>query len=168
MKRVLLLLLLLFCSVVYADHDDNRRERGKHGSRSHEVFFRGTPNGWGLTEMSYVGNGIYETTTYFSYDHDGNPRFKINTDRKWQKAYPDKDYRINSEGNYLIRFNIKTKEIFVSKIKSENKKMIKKVQPTDDYEDDNNVTEVEVIPTTNKQPVKSKSTLNFKVDITAD
>ena len=49
-----------------------------------DAYFRGTPNSWGTTAMTYT-DGLWRTTQTFGSD---NPRFKISRYTDWSEAYP--------------------------------------------------------------------------------
>lgn len=79
-----------------------------------EAYFRGTPNSWGTTPMTFnSATELWETTQYFS---GSDPRFKISHYQDWQEAYPASDYQITEgDGTYDITFDDITKAITVTK-----------------------------------------------------
>jgi len=92
-----------------------------------QVYFRGTPNGWGTTVMSLVSNYTWETTATFGVP--SNERFKFDIHGDWTLNFGDnnsdgiadqdatKDIAITQgTGPYRIRFNDQTKRYWVSKI----------------------------------------------------
>ncbi len=80
------------------------------------AYFRGTPNDWGTTMMTWDANaGLWETQQSFS--DSNNPRFKIDHHGDWGEAYPANDYIItDGDGNYRITFDDDTKAITVAKL----------------------------------------------------
>lgn len=78
-----------------------------------DAYFRGTPNDWGLTPMTYnPDSGHWETTQTFD---DDNPRFKISRYDNWSQAYPAEDYPIvDGAGTYDIAFDDTDHSIEVS------------------------------------------------------
>jgi glycosidase len=76
-------------------------------------YFRGTPNGWGITPMDYAGGDDYETTVTFSGQQ--NPaRFKIDHYGDWSENYPTADYEVTDFRTYRILFNSNSKSISVT------------------------------------------------------
>lgn len=71
------------------------------------AYFRGTPNAWSTSAMSY-SNGSWRTTQTFGAS---NPRFKITRFQNWSEAYPSQDFLISESGTYDIAFNDRTLEI---------------------------------------------------------
>lgn len=69
-----------------------------------QAWFRGTPNGWSSTAMSYnSASGFWESTQTFGAD---NPRFKVDHYADWTDAYPAQDFLItDGPGEYLIQFS---------------------------------------------------------------
>lgn len=97
-----------YFKVTYADKDVN------------QVYFRGTPNGFGTTRMRLIDNHVWEIKVNFS----GNPtdRFKFDIHGDWHENYGDlnKDgiadlggndiFVNNGGGDYVIQFNDETFE----------------------------------------------------------
>ncbi|WP_043320674.1 PQQ-dependent sugar dehydrogenase [Microbulbifer sp. HZ11] len=78
-----------------------------------EAWFRGTPNDWGTTAMTYdAAAGVWVTEQTFAGD---NPRFKISHYQNWNEAYPGADYQVVS-GRYRITFDDVSKAITVSEV----------------------------------------------------
>ncbi len=77
------------------------------------AYFRGTPNGWGITPMVKEGE---HWVIRQAFEGD-NPRFKITPYPDWCEAYPAaSDYLITlGPGNYKITFNDSAKDISVYK-----------------------------------------------------
>ena len=120
-KRVLFFVFMI--TVLVGGCMGNREEKEKEESakvkmkRSVEtVYFRGTPNNWGKSEMKIGKDGLWETTAIF--DGKGNPdRFKIDIGGNWSSAYPATDFNITEgAGSYLILFNEETKEVAAEKL----------------------------------------------------
>ena len=80
------------------------------------AYFRGTPNTWGATSMTF-SEGLWRTTQSFS---GSNPRFKISRFQNWSEAYPNQDFLISEPGTYDITFNDRTKDISVAKRADDN------------------------------------------------
>ncbi|QIL90217.1 starch-binding protein [Microbulbifer sp. SH-1] len=78
-----------------------------------EAWFRGTPNDWGATAMTYDSDtGAWVTEQTF----DGaNSRFKISHYQNWNEAYPANDYLV-ANGRYRIAFDDASKAITVTEI----------------------------------------------------
>ncbi len=79
------------------------------------AFFRGTPNGWGTSEMTWNDSErMWETTQYFQGD---NARFKVDRYGNWTENYPAQDYLITEgPGNYFIQFDDAGKTFVVTKL----------------------------------------------------
>ncbi|WGY46464.1 starch-binding protein [Vibrio sp. ABG19] len=76
-------------------------------------YFRGTPNGWGLTALRYdADTGLYSTVQSFQGE-ESPARFKID-DGTWTDTYPVSDYQVGDNASYQIDFNSVTKQITVS------------------------------------------------------
>ncbi|WP_428776279.1 starch-binding protein [Vibrio sp.] len=76
-------------------------------------YFRGTSNGWGLTQLQYnTTTGLYSTTATFSGE-ESPARFKID-DGNWTESYPAADYQVGDNATYLIQFNGSSKAITVT------------------------------------------------------
>lgn len=75
------------------------------------AYFRGTPNGWGTTAMSF-SDGLWRTTQVFT---GANPRFKVSRFQNWSEAYPNQDFTLNEPGTYDITFNDATQNITATK-----------------------------------------------------
>ena len=94
-------------------YHDNDRDRDSSWDRA---YFRGTPNGWGATEMNKSGRHLWTIRVRFRGGEDGQPRFKISKNRNnWNEAYPNNDYKVE-RGFYEITFNDRTKEVFVKRL----------------------------------------------------
>jgi len=77
-----------------------------------DAYFRGTPNSWGTSRMSF-SDGLWRTTQTFG---NTNPRFKITRFANWSEAYPNQDFQITEgAGEYDITFNDVTKQVTVTK-----------------------------------------------------
>ena len=77
------------------------------------AYFRGTPNGWGTTAMTF-SDGLWRTTQTFA--SSGTPRFKISRFTNWSEAYPAQDFAITEgAGTYDITFDDKSFAISVEK-----------------------------------------------------
>jgi len=77
--------------------------------------FRGTPNGWGTTAMTYEGDNRWCTTGSFGTgDGGGGPRFKIDHYGDWTESYPDSDYTVSSNTTYDVCFDAGTRQIDVT------------------------------------------------------
>ncbi|WP_428819218.1 PQQ-dependent sugar dehydrogenase [Microbulbifer sp. MCCC 1A16149] len=78
-----------------------------------EAWFRGTPNDWGTTAMTYDAEaGAWVTEQTFD---DANPRFKISHFQDWNEAYPANDFLMQN-GRYRIVFDDVSKDISVTEI----------------------------------------------------
>ncbi|WP_105103029.1 PQQ-dependent sugar dehydrogenase [Microbulbifer pacificus] len=78
-----------------------------------EAWFRGTPNDWGTTAMTYdTGAGVWVTEQTFE---GANARFKISHYQNWNEAYPASDYQV-ANGRYRITFDDVSKAISVAEI----------------------------------------------------
>ena len=118
------------------DRDHGRdHDRGRFGWEN--CYFRGTPNGWGSSEMEKVGKNLWMIRVRFRDGEDGAPRFKISKDRDWNEAYPKDDYRVGP-GVYEIYFNDKTKEKTKKPKKRIKKNMIIIEKKIEDNGDENN------------------------------
>ncbi|WP_196139553.1 type I pullulanase [Aliikangiella sp. G2MR2-5] len=78
------------------------------------LFFRGTPNGWGTSEMQLVADHLWEVTIHF--DGQSNQRFKFDVYGDWSTNYGDNnndnilektgsDIDTSLVGNYRLRVN---------------------------------------------------------------
>lgn len=76
-------------------------------------YFRGTSNGWSLTEMQFdPQTGLY--TSMQSFNGEESPaRFKID-DGNWSESYPSADYQVTDFATYTITFDGDTKAITVT------------------------------------------------------
>ncbi len=76
-------------------------------------YFRGTPNQWGLTQLSYdAATQKYVTIQTFSGE-ESPARFKIDNG-SWTDAYPSTDYLVSDHTSYRISFDSDTKVITVT------------------------------------------------------
>ena len=81
------------------------------------AYFRGTPNNWGTTLMTY-SDGLWRTEQSFGTN---NPRFKISRFNNWNEAYPAQDFEITQgPGSYEITINDLTQEITSTKTSENN------------------------------------------------
>ncbi len=72
-------------------------------------FFRGTPNGWGVTAMERSGeSNLFTTCQTFAGVPD--PRFKIDRFGDWRESYPPEDRRIG-DGAHRITFDAATRAV---------------------------------------------------------
>lgn len=90
-----------------------------------QVFFRGTPNGWGTTVMTLVSNYVWETTATFG--PGSTERFKFDVNGNWSLNFGDNNADGIAEqsgdnimitlgsGTYRIRFNDQSKQYWVYK-----------------------------------------------------
>jgi hypothetical protein len=71
--------------------------------------FRGTPNGWGVTPLSKVGD-LFKTCQTFGTDQ---PAFKISNGNKgeWVESYPEQNFRVAVNTSLDITFNPATRTI---------------------------------------------------------
>jgi alpha-amylase len=74
-------------------------------------YFRGTPNSWGVTEMTFnAAENRYELEVTFGTD---NPRYKIShsgDEQNWSEAYPSQDKLVtDGPGRYLVMFDAASK-----------------------------------------------------------
>lgn len=119
-KFFLSFLLLLIVGLTGCSVKEGEKEQEsviiKKSRVNNSVYFRGTSNNWGKTEMFSYEEGLYKIVVNF--DGKGNKdRFKIDVSGNWSEAYPGKDYIITEGvGSYLILFNDLTKEISVEKL----------------------------------------------------
>ncbi len=80
-------------------------------------YFRGTPNNWGVTEMSQVGTSDVFTVTVEFSKQPVNPRFKIDHFADWKENYPAQDVLVKPDcASYEISFNRVSKQIETKKI----------------------------------------------------
>jgi spore coat protein CotH len=91
-----------------------------------QVYFRGTPNGWGTTIMTLVSNYTWETTATFG--STATERFKFDVNGDWSLNFGDNNADgiadqsggniaiTQGAGSYIIRFNDQTKRYTVTKI----------------------------------------------------
>jgi pullulanase len=85
----------------------------KNCGEGHDAwYFRGTPNNWGTTKMSPVGNGdIFCTEVEFTRQ-DPNPRFKIDHFGDWKENYPAQDKLVSPDcARYAICYDRASKSI---------------------------------------------------------
>ncbi len=76
------------------------------------AYFRGTPNSWSTTAMTF-SDGLWRTTQTFAAN---NPRFKIARFQNWNEAYPNQDFVITEgAGTYDITFNDSSKQLTATK-----------------------------------------------------
>lgn len=75
-------------------------------------FFRGTPNNWNTTPMTFQ-NGLYCTQQSFGAANT-NPRFKIDHFANWAESYPASDVGVSANTTHKICFNATTKTISVT------------------------------------------------------
>jgi hypothetical protein len=68
-------------------------------------YYRGTSNSWNSTALTEVEDGIFEieNVTFGSISTD--PRFKITRYNDWTVNRPDKDYRVDPNTTYTIRYD---------------------------------------------------------------
>lgn len=76
-------------------------------------YFRGTPNGWTTTAMESIGDGVYRIEVQFA-NGENDPRFKIDHYGDWTENYPQQDYRVNANTNYVIVFDSNTHQVSVT------------------------------------------------------
>jgi hypothetical protein len=91
-----------------------------------QVYFRGTPNGWGTTAMTLVSNFVWEAQAIFI--GEANDRFKFDVNGDWSLNFGDNNNDgvadqsgsniaiTQGAGTYIIRFNDQTKRYWLSKI----------------------------------------------------
>lgn len=120
-KRVLFFVFMIAVLIVgcMGNKEEKEREESvklKMKRSAGTIYFRGTPNSWGKSEMKQGDNGLWQITALF--DGKGNPdRFKIDVSGNWSSAYPATDFKITEgAGSYLISFNEETKEISAEKL----------------------------------------------------
>jgi hypothetical protein len=75
-------------------------------------YFRGTPNGWGVTAMEKSGTGRRFTSCQ-TFSGVPNPRFKICRYQDWRECYPAQDYAA-SDGIRKITFDADTHNVTLS------------------------------------------------------
>ena len=86
-----------------------------------QLYFRGTPNSWGSTAMTLVGNNTWQALVTFSGtgDSNGTQRFKFDVNGDWSKNYGDtnadgtaeqsgSDIKTSVVGSYKVIFNDST------------------------------------------------------------
>jgi len=90
-----------------------------------QVYFRGTPNGWGTTGMALISNYVWEITATFG--PGSTERFKLDVNGDWSLNFGDNNADGIAEqsggnimitlgsGTYRIRFNDQTKQYWVYK-----------------------------------------------------
>ena len=90
-----------------------------------QVFFRGTPNGWGTTAMTLVSNYVWEVEAVFG--PGSNERFKFDVFGDWSLNFGDNNADFIADqsganimiqqgsGTYTIRFNDQTRRYWVFK-----------------------------------------------------
>ncbi|WP_196139552.1 alpha amylase C-terminal domain-containing protein [Aliikangiella sp. G2MR2-5] len=82
------------------------------------LYFRGTPNGWGTTEMTLVADNTWEVVVNF--DGQSNQRYKVDVYGDWSYNFGDNnsdgileqigaDIYTNVTGIYLLRVNDSTR-----------------------------------------------------------
>ncbi len=82
-----------------------------------QVYYRGTTNGWGQSEMTLVDDYTWETTQEFDPKSSEGAMFKVTIGDNWDNAYPEnRNYPIYEKGKYRIRFNAKNKYFDVDKM----------------------------------------------------
>ncbi len=75
-------------------------------------YFRGTPNGWGATQMTQeTGNRWCTTQSFGNGDSAGGPRFKIDRYADWSESYPSADYNVAADTRYEICFDTGSQQI---------------------------------------------------------
>ena len=76
-------------------------------------IFRGTPNSWGKTPMTWTGS-VFVTCQLFA---EPDSAFKISNALKkdWDEAYPSSNYSVAKDFSYDITFNSVTHAITVTK-----------------------------------------------------
>jgi glycosidase len=73
-------------------------------------YFRGTPNNWAASEMTWDEvNGVYVSTQTFSGE-DSSARYRIDNGH-WSESYPSDDRIIDDNLTYIIRFDPVTKMV---------------------------------------------------------
>ncbi len=83
------------------------------------LYFRGTPNGWGTTEMTLVGDFVWEITVDFN--GQSQQRFKLDVNGDWSHNYGDNgsdgtldrtgaDIFTGVVGQYILQVNDQTLE----------------------------------------------------------
>lgn len=80
-----------------------------HSVYPNGVYFRGTPNTWGLTPMELVADDLREATVTFAEPG----AFKIDVTGNWGLSFPAIDMPVSQAGTYRISFQEATKEIVV-------------------------------------------------------
>jgi len=90
-----------------------------------QMYFRGTPNGWGTTSMALVSNYVWEIQAIFG--SATNERFKFDVNADWTVRFGDDNKDgicelsgadiplTQGAGTYIIRFNDQTKRYWVIK-----------------------------------------------------
>uniref|UniRef100_UPI00405697AE CotH kinase family protein n=1 Tax=Candidatus Electrothrix sp. TaxID=2170559 RepID=UPI00405697AE len=107
-----------------------------------QVFFRGTPNNWGLTAMQLVGDNLWQTKVIFKETDNPPNRFKFDVNGDWIFNFGDTDQRcrdksvcegtaitrsdnngravsdivVNGLGTYNITFNDETRHYRVERV----------------------------------------------------
>lgn len=78
------------------------------------AYFRGTPNNFGLTPMTF-SNGLWRITVAFN--NTSSERFKIARFEDWTEAYPANDFYISQgAGKYDITFDEVSREVTARKV----------------------------------------------------
>jgi len=82
------------------------------------AYFRGTPNSWGTSAMTSVGEGLWEIEVTFSEGNNGDqPRFKITPENNWNTYFPNEDWVVQTgPGTYRIEFDEPRKWVTVTKL----------------------------------------------------
>ncbi|MCI5208019.1 MAG: hypothetical protein D3910_04345, partial [Candidatus Electrothrix sp. ATG2] len=62
-----------------------------HKARFKQVFFRGTPNDWGLTAMQLVDDNLWQTKVTFTEKDNPPNRFKFDVNGDWTFKFGDTD-----------------------------------------------------------------------------
>jgi len=66
--------------------------------------FRGTPNGWGESPMTNIGNGEFQICQSFANGDDGGgARFKIAREN-WNESFPAADFSVSANRSHMITF----------------------------------------------------------------
>lgn len=126
MKLILKVLAVFFAAMIAGcfggnevlERENNASYLKKSINVYNQVFFRGTPNNWGVTLMNKSAENDNLWVTYVEFEGNVNDRFKVDVSigADWAEAYPAEDcYITKGAGIYKIEFDQITKEVTATK-----------------------------------------------------
>ncbi len=105
--------------------DNSCTHCGGYQKNFNQLYFRGTPNSWGTTEMALVEDHIWQVT--IDFDGQSNQRFKFDVNGDWSNNFGDNnndgileqtgnDIYTNVNGQYIVRVNDATMSYTLTKV----------------------------------------------------